>query len=70
MLAAGGQFQQSLAQGKTYQLLRVRVDPALGLVPEISGHRLMVSVRFMRPDADGRLRNAGVDTAFDLALCA
>ncbi len=70
LLAAGGQFQQSLAQGKTYQLMRVRVDPALGLVPEITGHRLMVSVRFMRPDADGRLRNAGVDTGFELALCA
>jgi cell division protein ZapD len=70
MAAPGGQFQQSLAQGKSYQLLRVRVDEALGLVPEITGHRLMVSVRFMRPDAEGRLRNAGSDTHFELALCA
>jgi cell division protein ZapD len=28
-------------------------------VPEITGHRLMVSVRMMRPDAEGRLRPAG-----------
>ena len=28
----------------------------LGLVPEISGHRLMVSVRLMRADAEGRLQ--------------
>jgi cell division protein ZapD len=30
----------------------------------------MVSIRFMRPDAEGRLRNAGSDTTFDLALCS
>lgn len=70
MVASGGQYQQSLPQGKTYQLLRLRLAPDSGLVPEISGHRLMVSVRFMRPDAEGRLRNCGSDTAFELALCA
>jgi cell division protein ZapD len=68
VLAPGGSFQQSLPQGKTYQLLRVRVED--GLVPEISGHRLLVSVRFMRPDAEGRLRPVGSDTAFDLTLCS
>jgi cell division protein ZapD len=70
LVAAGGQYQQSLAAGKVYQLMRVRIAADTGLVPEITGHRLMVSVRFMRPDAEGRLRNAGVDTPFDLALCA
>ena len=73
MVAPGGQYQQNLQnvpQGKAYQLLRVRVDPALGLVPEISGHRLLVSVRFMKPDTDGRLRAAGADTTFELSLCA
>jgi cell division protein ZapD len=40
------------------------------MVPEISGHRLLVSIRFMRPEADGRLKNANVDAAFELALCA
>jgi cell division protein ZapD len=70
MMATGGQYQQSLAAGKSYHLLRVKVDADSGLVPEITGHRLMVSVRFMRPDAEGRLRSAGVDTPFELALCA
>ncbi len=70
MMASGGHFQQSLATGRTYHLLRVRVDDGSELVPEITGHRLMVSVRFMKADADGRLRLAGVDTAFELALCA
>jgi cell division protein ZapD len=68
--APGGQFQQSLAQGKVYQLLRVRLDGSDGLVPEITGHRLMVSVRCMRPDTEGRLRSAVSDASFELALCA
>ena len=70
MVAPGGQYQQSLPQGKSYHLLRVRLPDDTGLVPEISGHRLMVSVRFMRPDAEGRLRNCGEDTAFELSLCS
>lgn len=68
MVAPGGQYQQSLPQGKVHQLLRVRVDE--GLVPEISGHRLLVSIRFMRPDAEGRLRGAGSDCSFELTLCS
>jgi cell division protein ZapD len=70
MMAADGQFQQSLQPGKSYQLLRLRVDAEAGVVPEITGHRLIVSVRFMRPDAEGRLRPAATDVPFDLALCA
>jgi len=70
VLASGGQYQQGLAPGKTYQLLRVRMDPAAQLVPEISGHRLMVSIRLMRAEADGRLKPSQEDAAFELALSA
>ncbi|MFZ5548768.1 MAG: cell division protein ZapD [Pseudomonadota bacterium] len=70
VVAQGGQYQQSLPAGRTYQLLRLRIDETLGLVPEISGHRLMVSVRLMRADAEGRLKPHHEDTTFDLALCA
>ena len=70
VLASAGQYQQGLAPGKTYQLLRVRMDPATQLIPEISGHRLMVSIRLMRAEADGRLRPSHEDAAFELALCA
>lgn len=70
MVAVGGHYQQSLPAGRTYQLMRVRFDDGDVLVPEITGHRLMISVRFMRHDAEGRLRPAGVDTAFELSLCA
>lgn len=67
--AMGGQFQQSLPSGRVYQLLRMRLDPSLGLIPEISGHRLMVSIRLMRQDEEGRLKLAAEDSSFELALC-
>ena len=70
VVAHGGQFQQSLPAGRVYQLLRMRIDPSLGLIPEISGHRLMISIRLMRQDEEGRLKLAAEDTAFELALCA
>jgi len=66
-----GQYQQSLPPGRLFHLMRVRIDPALGLIPEISGHRLMVSIRMMRQEADGRLRPVTNDEAnFDLTLCS
>lgn len=70
VVAIGGQYSQSLAAGRVYQLIRARIDAASGLVPEISGHRLMVQVRLMRQEADGRLRPSGEDTPFELTLCA
>lgn len=68
--STGGQFQQSLPAGRSYQLLRLRIDGQAGFVPEITGHRLMVSVRLMRVDGEGRLRPAGSDAPFELTLCA
>jgi cell division protein ZapD len=68
--ASGGQYQQSLAPGRSYQLLRLQIDPALQLVPEISGHRLMVLIRLMRQDTDGRLKPTSADASFELTLCA
>ena len=70
VMATGGQFQQTLPQGRSFQLLRLRIDPALGLIPEISGNRLMVSVRLMRHEADDRLHHSSEDTAFEITLCA
>ena len=70
VLANGGQYQQSLPPTRTYHLLRAKLPPEPDLVPEISGHRLMVSIRLMRADAEGRLRPATEDIAFELALCS
>ena len=70
VIAAAGQFQQNLPQGKTFQLLRLLLNPGLGLVPEISGNRLMVSIRFMRHGPDDRLHATSDDCAFELTLCS
>jgi cell division protein ZapD len=70
VMAVGGQFQQNLPQGRTYQLLRLRIDEGLELTPEISGNRLMVSVRLMRHGEDDRLHSAAEDASFEIALCA
>jgi len=70
MVASNGIYQQSLPQGRTYQLLRVRLDVSDEVVPEISGHRLLVSIRMMRSEADGRLRPLAADVAFEMTLCA
>lgn len=70
VMAAGGQFQQNLPQGRTFQLLRLRIEPTLGLIPEISGNRLIVSVRLMQLESDDRLHASTGDTAFELTLCS
>ena len=70
VIATNGQYQQTLPQGRTFQLLRLRIDPALGLIPEISGNRLMVSVRLMRHEGDDRLHSCTEDAAFELTLCS
>jgi cell division protein ZapD len=70
IMAMAGQFQQNLPQGRTFQLLRLRIDPTLDLIPEISGNRLMVSVRLMRQGEDDRLHQASDDASFELTLCS
>lgn len=70
IIAVGGQYQQALPQGKSFQLLRMLVDPALGRIPEISGNRLMVSIRLMSQGEDGRLHSTTDDTSCELSLCA
>lgn len=70
VMALAGQFQQNLPQGRSYNLLRLRIDPDLDLIPEISGNRLMISVRLMRQGDGGKLQPANEDAAFELALCA
>ena len=69
--AINGQFQQNLPQGKTFQLLRLRIDPGQALTPEISGNRLMVSVRLLQ-FAPGQVRSATHqgESWFELTLCS
>jgi cell division protein ZapD len=68
--ALAGVYQQSLPAGRTCQLLRLRLPQSTDLVPEISGHRLMVSVRLMQQqDAEGRLKHSAADTPIEITLC-
>lgn len=68
--ATGGQYQQNLPAGRTFQLLRLAIDPALNLIPEISGNRLMVSIRLMQQGEDSRNHPTQTDASFELTLCA
>ena len=70
VVAPAGHYQQTLPQGRTFHLLRLRIDPALGVSPEISGNRLMVSVRLMRHESDDRLHACTDDVTFELTLCS
>ena len=70
VVAPGGLYQQTLPQGRTFQLARLHMDPALGLIPEISGNRLIVTVRLMRHGSDDRLHASTDDSTFELALCS
>jgi cell division protein ZapD len=70
VVANQGQFQQNLPQGKPYQLLRMRIHAHLGLIPEISGNRLIVLIRLMRQEAGDRLHTCVDDATFELTLCS
>ena len=70
VIALGGHFQQNLPQGRTFQLLRLSVDPELRLIPEISGNRLMISIRLMRHESDDKLHTTSEDGAFEITLCS
>lgn len=70
VVAEKGQFQQLLPHGRTFQLLRLRIDSALDLIPEISGNRLVVAVRLMRANEEGKLQACAQDATFELTLCA
>ena len=70
VMAVGGQFQQNLPQGRTFQLLRLTLEQSLELIPEISGNRLMVSIRLLRHAEDDRLQSCNEDQSFEITLCS
>lgn len=70
VIATNGVFQQNLPLGRTCQLLRVAVNPSYDLIPEISGNRLMFSIRFLQLLQDGRLQARSDSTPVELTLCS
>ena len=70
VMCAGGHYQQNLPQGRSFGLLRLRIDPQLGLFPEISGNRLVVSVRLMTIVDGQRVQSSSEDAQLEVTLCA
>ena len=67
--AQQGMFQQMLG-GKTAQMLRLRLDPSMPCVPEISANKYVLNIRFIAQDTeDSRARTADWDVGFELTFC-
>jgi cell division protein ZapD len=71
--APQGMFQQMLG-GKTAQMLRLRLDPTLPCVPEISANKYVLNIRFLaqngaQASVDPRPRTADWDVGFELTFC-
>lgn len=63
-----GSCQQTLG-GRIYQLAQLRIDAALGAIPEISANRYLLWIRFLSQDGDLRPRPFDGEVDFELALC-
>lgn len=68
--AENGVFQQNLPPGRVFQMLRLAINPALHLIPEISANHLVLAVRLMRLHETSQLVTYAEDAAFELTLCA
>ena len=68
--AERGLFQQAMPAGRSFQLLRLRIDGYLNLIPEISANRLLVSVRLLRTENGSKPQLCPEDAAFELTLCS
>lgn len=67
--AEQGAYQQMLG-GKTHQLLRVWIDPAQGVFPEISANKYMIWIRFSTQDGELKPQPVARDVPFQLSLCS
>lgn len=69
LVAEAGFFQEALDPHVPAQLVRVGIDPGLGLFPEISGHKNRFSIRFVAPNGGGRPAQTRTDVPFALTCC-
>lgn len=68
-IARQGAYQQMLG-GKSYQLLRVWLEPEHGVFPEMSANKYMVWVRFSEQTGQSKPQPVQRDVPFRYALCA
>ena len=66
--AEQGAYQEMLG-GKTFQLLRVWVDPSLDVFPEMSANKYVIWVRFSTTDQELRPQPANKPVPFKLSRC-
>lgn len=64
-----GQFQQNLPATRGFQLLRLWIDERDAVTPEISANRLLVSIRFMEPNLEGKPIPSKKDLSLEVAIC-
>jgi cell division protein ZapD len=67
-VATNGGFQQPL-QGKVYQMVQVRIDPALNAIPEVSANKYLLWVRLTTQGGDLRPRPFDQNAEFEIAVC-
>lgn len=67
-IAYQGAYQEMLS-GKVFQLLRVWIDPKLGVFPEMSANKYVIWVRFARQDSELKPQPVHSDIHFQLARC-
>lgn len=66
--AVQGAYQEMVG-GKSFQLLRVWVDPALGVFPEMSANKYVIWVRFAAVDTELKPQTVQRNIPFGLARC-
>ncbi|HEY9571862.1 MAG TPA: cell division protein ZapD [Pusillimonas sp.] len=68
LVARQGAYQEMLG-GKVFQLLRVWVDTALNIFPEMSANKYVIWVRFASQDRELKPQPVTGDVTFKLARC-
>lgn len=66
--ATEGSYQEMLG-GKSFQLLRVWVDPQYAVFPEMSANKYVILVRFARQDPEQKTVTIKQDIPFQLSRC-
>ncbi len=68
--APAGFYQQSLDNGQSHQLIRIKIPKKAICYPEISGGKHRFTVRFMVFDLEQRAKQVNEDINFSLSCCA
>lgn len=68
--ALAGYYQENLEPAPPCQLLRIGISAKSSLLPEVSGSRHRISIRFLHTDGVGRPQSHTTPIDFQLTCCA